>query len=68
MKTLELLKKTNSSIFVKIEVNNLLDVFALFETLNNCGVLFFQIDLIKNIFLNEFEKIKNNFIDENYNK
>lgn len=66
--TLELLKKINSSILVKIEVNNLSDAFTLFETLNNRGVPLSPIDLIKNSFLNELEKIKENSIDENYNR
>jgi len=66
--TLALLKKINSSILVKIEVNNLSDAFTLFETLNNRGVPLSPIDLIKNSFLNELEKIKENSIDENYNK
>jgi uncharacterized protein with ParB-like and HNH nuclease domain len=66
--TLILLKKINSSILVKIEVNNLSDAFTLFETLNNRGVPLSPIDLIKNSFLNELEKIKENSIDENYNK
>lgn len=67
-KTLSFLKKINSSILVKIEVNNLSDAFTLFETLNNRGVPLSPIDLIKNSFLNELEKIKENSIDENYNK
>jgi uncharacterized protein with ParB-like and HNH nuclease domain len=66
--TLMLLKKINSSIIVKIEVNNLSDAFTLFETLNNRGVPLSPIDLIKNSFLNELEKIKENSIDDNYNK
>lgn len=66
--TLILLKKINDSIIVKIEVNNLSDAFTLFETLNNRGVPLSPIDLIKNSFLNELEKIKENSIDENYNK
>lgn len=66
--TLSLLKKINSAILVKIEVNNLSDAFTLFETLNNRGVPLSPIDLIKNSFLNELEKIKTNSIDENYKK
>ncbi len=66
--TLILLKKINSSILVKIEVNNLSDAFTLFETLNNRGVPLSPIDLIKNSFLNELEKVKENSIDGNYNK
>jgi len=66
--TLMLLKKINSSIIVKIEVNNLSDAFTLFETLNNRGVPLSPIDLIKNSFLNELEKIKKNSINDNYNK
>ena len=66
--TLILLKKINSSILVKIEVNNLSDAFTLFETLNNRGVPLSPIDLIKNSFLNKLEQIKENSIDENYNK
>jgi len=66
--TLSFLKKINSAIIVKIEVNNLSDAFTLFETLNNRGVPLSPIDLIKNSFLNELEKINKNSIDENYNK
>jgi uncharacterized protein with ParB-like and HNH nuclease domain len=66
--TLKLLKKIYSSIIVKIEVNNLSDAFTLFETLNNRGVSLSPIDLIKNSFLNNLEKIDENSIDENYNK
>jgi len=67
-KTLSLLKKINSAIIVKIEVNSLSDAFTLFETLNNRGVPLSPIDLIKNSFLNELEKINQNSIDDNYNK
>ncbi|MGB3343081.1 MAG: DUF262 domain-containing HNH endonuclease family protein [Aequorivita sp.] len=66
--TLTLLKKINSSILVKIEVNNLSDAFTLFETLNNRGVPLSPIDLIKNSFLNELEKIEEKSIDDNYNR
>ncbi len=66
--TLRLLKKINSAIIVKIEVNSLSDAFTLFETLNNRGVPLSPIDLIKNSFLNELEKINQNSIDDNYNK
>jgi len=66
--TLSFLKKINSLILVKIEVNSLSDAFTLFETLNNRGVALSPIDLIKNSFLNELENIKENSIDENYNK
>ena len=66
--TLRLLKKINSALIVKIEVNNLSDAFTLFETLNNRGVPLSPIDLIKNSFLNELEKINKNSIDDNYSK
>jgi len=66
--TLRFLKKVNSAIIVKIEVNSLSDAFTLFETLNNRGVPLSPIDLIKNSFLNELEKINKNSIDDNYNK
>lgn len=65
-KSLELLKKINSALLVKIEVNNHSDAFTLFETLNNRGVPLSPIDLIKNSFLNQSEKLDKNSIDENF--
>lgn len=64
--TLELLKKLNSAVLVKIEVVSHSDAFTLFETLNNRGVPLTAIDLIKNSFLNEFEKREKNSIDEKF--
>jgi uncharacterized protein with ParB-like and HNH nuclease domain len=66
--TVDFLKKVNNSILVKIEVDNLSDAFTLFETLNNRGVPLSPIDLIKNSFLNELEKIDEGSIDDNFNK
>ena len=66
--TVNYLKKVNNSILVKIEVDNLSDAFTLFETLNNRGVPLSPIDLIKNSFLNELEKIDDGSIDNNFNK
>lgn len=64
--TLELLKKLNSAVLVKIEVVSHSDAFTLFETLNNRGVPLSAIDLIKNSFLNESEKREKNSIDEKF--
>lgn len=64
--TVALLKKLNSAILVKIEVVSHSDAFTLFETLNNRGVPLTAIDLIKNSFLNEFEKIHEDSIDEKF--
>lgn len=66
--SLELLKKINSSIIVKIEVNNYSDAFTLFETLNNRGVPLSPLDLIKNSFLKASEKDSKNSIDDNFNR
>lgn len=64
--TLDLLKKLNSAVLVKIEVVSHSDAFTLFETLNNRGVPLTAIDLIKNSFLNEFEKRQKDSIDEKF--
>ncbi len=66
--SIKLLKQLNSSIIVKIEVNNHSDAFTLFETLNNRGVPLSPIDLIKNSVLNELEKNDQGSIDENFTK
>ena len=66
--TKNLLKKINSAILVKIEVSTHSDAFTLFETLNTRGVPLSPIDIIKNAFLNESEKIERNSIDDNFEK
>ena len=53
---LELLKKVNGTLLVKIEVNSISDAYTLFESLNNRGVPLTAIDLIKNKLLSELEK------------
>lgn len=65
---IELLDKVNSSILVKIEVNNHADAFTLFESLNNRGVPLSAMDLIKNKFLSEFESTNPGSIDEKYDE
>lgn len=66
--SLELLKKINSAILVKIEVSNHSDAFTLFETLNTRGVPLSPIDIIKNAFLSESEKLEKGSIDDNFEK
>lgn len=66
--SVELLKKINSAILVKIEVSNHSDAFTLFETLNTRGVPLSPIDIIKNTFLSESEKLEEGSIDENFEK
>lgn len=62
------LKKVNNAILVKIEVKSLSNAFTLFETLNNRGVPLSPIDLIKNSFLSELEKVDAGSIDDNYRR
>lgn len=65
---LALLEKINSSILVKIEVNDHADAFTLFESLNNRGVPLSAMDLIKNKFLSKFESINPGIIDQKYDE
>jgi len=67
-KLLELLKKLNQVILVKIEVNSHSDAFILFESLNNRGVPLSAIDLIKNNVLSMIEKNGAMTIDDAYNQ
>ena len=66
--TLGLLKKINSALIVKVEVDSLSDAFTLFETLNDRGVTLTPIDLIKNSFLSNLEKKDKGSIDDNFIK
>jgi uncharacterized protein with ParB-like and HNH nuclease domain len=67
-KTLNFLKKVNSALIVKVEVDSLSDAFTLFETLNHRGTPLMPVDLIKNSFLNHLEKENKGSIDKNYEK
>lgn len=64
---LEFLNKLNSTLLVKIEVNNHSDAFTLFETINNTGVKLSAIDLIKNNILSQYEKKLGGSIDDAFN-
>ncbi|MDA8091882.1 MAG: DUF262 domain-containing protein [Nitrospiraceae bacterium] len=65
---LNLLEKINSSLLVKIEVDNHADAFNLFESLNNRGIPLSAMDLIKNKLLAELEKKKKATLDEAFDK
>jgi uncharacterized protein with ParB-like and HNH nuclease domain len=63
-KVMKFLDKINSSVLVKIEVNNHSDAYVLFESLNNRGIPLSAIDLIKNKFLSTVEKQNVMKVDE----
>ncbi|VUT24920.1 MAG: hypothetical protein MASP_00765 [Candidatus Methanolliviera sp. GoM_asphalt] len=67
-KLLGILDKINSSLVVKIEVDDHADAFMLFESLNNRGIPLSAMDLIKNKILSELEKKKVKSIEEASNK
>lgn len=53
---LEILRKVNAAMLVKIEVSSHSDAFVLFESLNNRGMPLTAIDLMKNLIMARAEK------------
>lgn len=63
---MEMLRKINSALVVKIEVDNHADAYTLFESLNNRGIPLSAMDLVKNKMLSTLEKTGAKPIDEAY--